>query len=405
MRVATANSYDNTIAQLNKRQADLSQLQDRISSGKRVQRASDDPVAAVLSEAAQNRLTRVQSDQRALATSRTSLTQAESALGHAGGIVQDVRDLLVSAGNGSFGPKDYKDLALQIEGLREQMISVSNQKDSSGRTLFGGLGGTATPFVETYTASGSGVRFDGLRGQEATGDNSLPQSFDGNAIWMRLPQGNGSFTLAPAAGNTGSVRTDMGQVTDPSAVTGQGYSISFADNAGTLAYSVVNTTTGTPVAGHTSVPYISGKAIEFDGLSFQATGLAKPGDAIELAPATAPTDIFKVMQNAIDALRSATTSNSPQLTQAVGRAMTELDAGHDRILQARSLAGAWLNRADATDDVLSDRALAHKSEQSNLEDLDMVQGISDFQSQQTGLQAALQSYAQVQRLSLFQYIG
>ena len=49
------------------------------------------------------------------------------ALGQAGGIVQDVRDLLVSAGNGSFGPKDYKDLALQIEGLREQMISVSNQ--------------------------------------------------------------------------------------------------------------------------------------------------------------------------------------------------------------------------------------------------------------------------------------
>jgi flagellar hook-associated protein 3 FlgL len=35
----------------------------------------------------------------------------------------------------------------------------------------------------------------------------------------------------------------------------------------------------------------------------------------------------------------------------------------------------------------------------------MVQGISDFQNQQTGLQAALQSYAQVQRLSLFQYIG
>jgi flagellar hook-associated protein 3 FlgL len=49
--------------------------------------------------------------------------------------------------------------------------------------------------------------------------------------------------------------------------------------------------------------------------------------------------------------------------------------------------------------------VAHKTEQSNLEDLDMIEGISDFQNKQTGLQVALQSYAQVQRLSLFQYIG
>ncbi len=105
MRVATANSYDNTIAQLTKRQAELSALQGQISTGKRVQKASDDPVAAVLSEAAQNRLTRVQADQRALETSKTSIIQGESALGQAGEILQDVRDLLISAGNGSYGPQ------------------------------------------------------------------------------------------------------------------------------------------------------------------------------------------------------------------------------------------------------------------------------------------------------------
>jgi flagellar hook-associated protein 3 FlgL len=34
-----------------------------------------------------------------------------------------------------------------------------------------------------------------------------------------------------------------------------------------------------------------------------------------------------------------------------------------------------------------------------------VQAISDFQKQQTGYQAALQSYAQIQKLSLFNYVG
>ncbi|AOW12251.1 hypothetical protein LPB72_14925 [Hydrogenophaga crassostreae] len=405
MRVATANSYDNTISQLTKRQAELSALQGQISTGKRVQKASDDPVAAVLSEAAQNRLTRVKADQRALETSKTSITQGESALGQAGEILQDVRDLLVSAGNGSYGPSEYKDIASQIEGMRDQLLAVANQKDSSGRTLFGGLGGAAVPFVDSFGAGGNGVTFQGLRGQEATGDNSLPQSFDGNAVFMRVPQGNGSFVLNTVAGNAGSVRTDTGQVTNPSALTGQNYSISFADNAGTMEYSVTNTTTGLPVAGQTGMPYAQGTSIAFDGLSFVANGTPQTGDAITLDASAPSTDIFKVLQDAVNALRSATSTNPSELIQNIGRSMAELDSGHDRILQARSLAGAWLNRADDTEALLSGRAIAHQTEQSNLEDLDMVQGISDFQNQQTGLQAALQSYAQVQRLSLFQYIS
>jgi len=35
----------------------------------------------------------------------------------------------------------------------------------------------------------------------------------------------------------------------------------------------------------------------------------------------------------------------------------------------------------------------------------MVQGISDFQNQQTGYDAALKAYSMVQRLTLFQYLN
>ena len=45
-----------------------------------------------------------------------------------------------------------------------------------------------------------------------------------------------------------------------------------------------------------------------------------------------------------------------------------------------------------------------EAERSRLEDLDLVKGISDFQNQQTGLQAAMAAYSQVQKLSLFQYV-
>jgi flagellar hook-associated protein 3 FlgL len=37
--------------------------------------------------------------------------------------------------------------------------------------------------------------------------------------------------------------------------------------------------------------------------------------------------------------------------------------------------------------------------------MDMVKGLSDFQNQQTAYDAALKTYAQVQHLSLFQYVN
>ena len=76
-----------------------------------------------------------------------------------------------------------------------------------------------------------------------------------------------------------------------------------------------------------------------------------------------------------------------------------------RMQSARSLAGAVLNRIDSETDRLAAQKLAARTEQSAAEDLDMVQSISDFQSRQTGYDAALKSYSMVQRLSLFQYLG
>lgn len=403
MRVSTANSYDNTVSLLARRQAELASQQEKIATGKRVQKPSDDPVAATLAETAQNRLSRTQADLRSLETARSSLQQAESGLAESGELIQKVRDLLVSAGNSTFGPSEREDIARQLEGLREQMIGVANLKDNSGRTLFGGLGGAATPFVDLYGPGGNGVQFNGQRGQAAAGNTSLPQALDGNAIWMRVPQGNGSFAINLGAANTGSVSTSMGEVTNQAALTGADYSITFADVAGVKQYTVTNATTNATVAGHAGVPYTPGMTIEFDGQSLQLNGQPANADQIDITPA-GKTDIFSVVQDAVNALRDTSANSGAVRSQALARTMTELDAGHDRVLLARGRAGEWLNRGDSLDNLLEDRGVDLKTEKSRLEDLDLVQGISDFQTQQLGLEAALKSYAQVQRLSLFQMI-
>jgi flagellar hook-associated protein 3 FlgL len=43
MRIATANAYDAGIDSLVRRQGELAEMQDKMTSGKRVAKASDDP--------------------------------------------------------------------------------------------------------------------------------------------------------------------------------------------------------------------------------------------------------------------------------------------------------------------------------------------------------------------------
>jgi flagellar hook-associated protein 3 FlgL len=64
-----------------------------------------------------------------------------------------------------------------------------------------------------------------------------------------------------------------------------------------------------------------------------------------------------------------------------------------------------LGRVDRISSNQEKRSIQLESDRSRAEDLDMVKGISDFNNLQTGYQAALQTYAQVQKLSLFNFIG
>jgi flagellar hook-associated protein 3 FlgL len=222
---------------------------------------------------------------------------------------------------------------------------------------------------------------------------------------MNVRSGNGSFNLATGTSNTGSLWTNTGQVLNPTALTGHDYSISFTvapGVGGAITYSVQDNTTANP-ALPTSQPYVPGQAITFDGLSLVANGTPANGDAVLVSPSTT-TNMFKVIDDAIAAIGNSTATSS-QRAQATGLALTQIDTGMNQLQAARSQAGQWLNRADQIQSTQEGRAVQLEAEKSRAEDLDMVKGISDFTRIQTGYQAALQSYAQVQKLSLFNFIS
>lgn len=436
-RLGTANTYDNVLHNLQTRQTALANLQENLTSGKRVVVASDDPTGAAQAERSLTRIARIASDQRALEAQRNSITSAEGALGDVTDALQNFRELVVSAGNAAFTPAERRSVALQLTGLRDQIFALANRKDSNGLPLFSSLGSALAPFVGP-TAPPLDYTFNGLPGQVASTEVAIPFALDGDSAFMHQPARDGVYnvtvgnitppaTTASPIPASRTLQTNNVAVTDRLLVTQSTYivtidSVSAGATAGTstATYSIQEI----PAAGFAAdanfpkgpftVPdypsnapvsisiddVFNGPGAGLPGLSFTITGTPAAGDTVTIEPSPS---IFSVLDDAIRDIGGATNNNGA--TQAVSQALFNIDIGMERVSAVRGRAGDLLNRADRITTNQEKRNIQLEADRSRAEDLDMIKGISDFQNQQTGYQAALQSYAQVQKLSLFNYIS
>jgi len=394
MRIATSHAYDQTIARLSERQRDLVETQSRISSNKQVLRASDDPVNAARAERAMATIARSEAGLRSVDASRNAMTQAESALGDAAELLQRARELFVASGDAAYGDSERQALAGQIRDLRAQLLAVANRGDGAGGYLFAGQGSSAPPFVD----AAGGVAYTGTSGSAMAGPG-LPMTLDGAATWLTAPTGNGVFETRVGVA-TGSAWIDGGRVADPAALTGSDYTIAFNVVAGVTTYSVLEN--GLPTA-LVDVPYVDGQAIEFDGMSVTVKGTPAAGDRFEIVPSTATLSVFELLDRA--ALELATPMRSGgQIHQSTATHLRDIDAVMTRMGMVRAGTGEALTAIDAAQGRLDESAFLGEVERSAAEDLDLVSALSSLQTQQTAYETALQAYASVQRLSLFDYI-
>ncbi len=299
-RVATANMYDNSIRNIGGRQSSLAEQSEKLTAGKRVLRASDDPVAAAQAERAITRMERIKVEQSALSLQRNAMAEGESTLGDAVGLLQEMRALFVSAGNGANSAKEMQIIAGQLQTLREELLSVSNRTNTSGVPLLSALGSAITPFVNS-----SAFKDNGLPGQQAGSNTSIPTALDGDMAFM----------------------LDSGE------------------------------------------------------------------------------SLFKELDTAIAGTRNATSGSEANQNSVIQNGLASLDQGMDRLSALRGFAGDMLNRADRITGDQEVRSIQLEADRSRAEDMDLVKGISDFQQTQVGYQAALQTYAMVQKMSLFNYIS
>ena len=305
MRIASAFYTSESIRNLMDRQRQLSETNAQMTSGKRVQKASDDPADAARAERDLAMVKRTEATLRAVDASRYAMTLTEGAFGDANDLMQEARDALVALGNGSYTDSARQTQVLRLKEARSALLGIANRQDAGGSYLFGATGTSIAPF--TQDASGTVVYSAGAGDRKApsTADETLPLTVDGGQAWM------------------------MNQTTP---------------------------------------------------------------------------DVFAVLQTAITALDTpgATTAD---VSQAVADGIKGMDLVAESMQSARAVTGEVLNRLDGIESRLGSVKLTAETDRSNATDLDMIESLSRFQSQQTGYQAALQTYASVQRMSLFQYLN
>ena len=182
MRISTAFAFENTVATLQRRQSALVEGQEQMTSGKRVRKPSDDPAAAAQAERALAQMTRSLSLQRALDTSRQAMELTESALGAAGEVLQQVREQVVAAGNGTYSDAERRSIAVMLRGMRDELFSIANRSDGAGRYLFGGQGSDEPPFQDAP----GGVSYNAANGQaRAAPGEAAPLTIDGQEAWLQ----------------------------------------------------------------------------------------------------------------------------------------------------------------------------------------------------------------------------
>ena len=394
-RISTSHAYDSALNNLMSRQDNLTQTQEQMTSGKRVIKASDDPTAAARAERARALEERTTASEKAVNASSNAMTLTEAALGDAGDLLQQARELLVSAGDASYSDAERASKADALKAIREQLLSVANRPDGQGGYVFSGQGSGGAPFVDKP----GGVAFQGIGGQvNVATDEPLPLTLDGGNVWLSAGTGNGVFVTKNT--NSSNAWIDAGRVTSPDQLTGSTYDIQFSSGGGATTYTVLRD--GNPVS--TGNPFTSGQNITVDGMSFAISGEPANGDDFQLTPSTRSLSVFDALDNAVRQL-STPDQGGPKVQQAVQDSIRDLDQCSTQISSARSFAGTTLQRLDGVKGRLDATELSAQTSRSNAEDLDMVKALSSFNSQQTGYQAALQSYATIQKLSLFNYLN
>ncbi len=409
MRISTSQMFNRSLANIQDVNAELQNTQLQLSSGKRVQTPSDDPVAATRILQINQDLDLVSQYQRNIDLVENRLRQEDDLLAGVNDIVIRIRELTIQAGDGAQNEDDKLFLAAEIKERLSQLVGMMNSQDPSGEFIFAGFQGSTRPFEQNKSGQYEYQGDEGQRKLQIDTSVTIASNDSGKAVFVDIEAAEKTFfthvnpnnaSVPPAVITTGQVIDQaeydsfypddmLIQFNNPTAITPPGPN-----------FSIVEPTSGRVLFN--PQPYHGGQPILANGVKFEIVGNPAPGDTF-FVQSTEKQSLLTTVEKLIYGLDNyqADATGRQALTALLDDTMVNLDHAQTAILETRSQIGARLNTVATTREMHLDVELLTKEILSDLQDVDFAEATSELTLESFILDAAFSSFSRISGLHLF----
>jgi flagellar hook-associated protein 3 FlgL len=291
MRISTQVFYQRNTQSMMSQQSKLNQDNLHLSTQKRVITGADDPVAIATIQRLKQQIAVEDQYSKNSDVAETANSLEDTSLTQATNTLQRVRELMVSASNGIHSEVGREAIAKELEGLREELIGVANTRDGNNQYIFSGFNVDTEPFQKNEFGVVDYHGNDGAQGFQIGGGVTVKGGDAGSAVFMNIPNGNGTYLATVGEMNTGAGVINTGSIIDPNIARNfpdHSYSVVIGDVSGEKYYSVYSLSEST-VAGNASVKItnidLSNSTAPEGNLTFTATANAGEFE-VSIAPST-----------------------------------------------------------------------------------------------------------------------
>ncbi|HEX8925725.1 MAG TPA: flagellar hook-associated protein FlgL [Terriglobales bacterium] len=177
------DTHSDMLALLSSTQEAANTALSQMSSGKRVNVASDDPAAAAANVIEDARSSQDDQFLQSIASLEQLLNTADSTLNSVVTALTRAITLGVSGGNGTLSDSDRQSLANEVSGIKQQVLGLANAS-FNGQYLFAGTDTQSQPYKQDSTANG-GVAYvgNGQSNSADVGGFSVQTNLPGSSIF------------------------------------------------------------------------------------------------------------------------------------------------------------------------------------------------------------------------------
>jgi len=387
--IMALNAYKN----LQNTQTDLTSSLEKLSSGYRINKASDDASGLVISEGLKSQVSGLQ-QATANAQNGISVVQtAEGALSSVQSMLQRMRDLVIESANTGANDTTARQAAQnEIVQLRNEIDQVANTTSFGNEQLLNGSFGAQAARVANVT---TGLAGGAVVNSAATTFALVVDSGAAASLSVTVTVTTGTYTTAASyqaelqkdvSAQTAAVAGFTGSVTVNVRDLGSGaWSVEFVRNSNATSAKVTTTAVGASLVG---IPAASATTTVNNGGIFQVGANVTANEQIQLSISDAR--INGGTDGAFTALAGIDVTN----TSTYASAQTIVDGALSEVSNDRGQLGAVQNRFQATISNLQVTSQNLTSSESSIVDTDMSLEMVNFTKDQILLQAGTAMLAQ-----------